>query len=89
MLKPNLPLTGVYRLPLEQYKLAKGDQVRLILEATDYRGDRPGKSSQSETVILQITDEGGIMAALSETDRHAFDQINVLIQRQTQTGGLK
>jgi hypothetical protein len=88
-LKPKLPLAGVYRLPLDQFKLAKGDQVRLILEATDYRGDDPGKSAKSDPVVLQITDETGILAALSETDRHAYDQMNVLIQRQTQTGGLK
>ena len=88
-LKPKLPLVGVYRLPLDQFKLAKGDQVRLILEATDYRGDDPGKSTKSDPVVLQITDETGILAALSETDRHAYDQMNVLIQRQTQTGGLK
>ena len=89
VLKPNLPLTGTYRLALDQFKLVKGDQVRLIVEATDYRGDLPGKSTKSDPVVLQITDEGGIMAALSETDRHAYDQMNVLIQRQTQTGGLK
>lgn len=89
VLKNKLPLAGTYRLSLDQFKLAKGDQVRLVLEATDYRGDQAGKSTKSDPVILQITDEGGIMAALSETDRHAFDQMNVLIQRQTQTGGLK
>ena len=88
-LKQSLPLKGAYRLPLDQFQLAKGDQVRLILEATDYRGAQPGKSAQGAPVVLQITDEGGIMAALSETDRHAYDQMNVLIQRQTQTGGLK
>jgi hypothetical protein len=89
VLKQNLPLTGTYRLPLDQFKLVKGDQVRLILEATDYRGDQPGKSTKADPIVLQITDEGGIMAALSETDRHAYEQMNVLIQRQTQTGGLK
>jgi hypothetical protein len=89
VLKPDLPFTGTYRLPLDQFKLAKGDQVKLTLEATDYRGDQPGKSTKSDPVILQITDEGGIMAALSETDRHAYEQMNTLIQRQSQTGGLK
>ncbi|HEV2969385.1 MAG TPA: DUF4175 family protein [Pirellulales bacterium] len=89
LLKPNLPLAGAYRLPLDQFKLAKGDQVKLTLEATDFRGDQPGKSTKSDPVVLQITDEGGIMAALSETDRHAYEQMNTLIQRQSQTGGLK
>jgi hypothetical protein len=89
VLKPDLPFTGTYRLSLDQFKLAKGDQVKLTLEATDYRGDQPGKATKSDPVILQITDEGGIMAALSETDRHAYEQMNTLIQRQSQTGGLK
>jgi hypothetical protein len=89
VLTQDLPLTGAYRLPLDQFKLAKGDQVKLILEATDYRGDQPGKATKSDPVILQITDESGIMAAMSETDRHAYEQMNTLIQRQSQTGGLK
>jgi hypothetical protein len=89
VLTQDLPLSGTYRLPLDQFKLAKGDQVKLTLEATDYRGDQPGKATKSDPVILQITDESGIMAALSETDRHAYEQMNTLIQRQSQTGGLK
>ncbi len=89
ILKQDLPLAGTYRLPLDQFKLAKGDQVKLTLEATDYRGDQPGKATKSDPLILQITDESGIMAAMSETDRHAYEQMNTLIQRQSQTGGLK
>jgi uncharacterized protein DUF4175 len=89
ILKQELPLAGTYRLPLDQFKLAKGDQVKLTLEATDYRGDQPGKATKSDPLILQITDESGIMAAMSETDRHAYEQMNTLIQRQSQTGGLK
>ncbi len=89
ILRSKLPLTGVYRLPLEPYKLAKGDQLRVTLEATDYRGDLPGETTKSEPLVLQITDLSGIMAALSDTDRHAYEQMNLLIQRQSQTGGLK
>ncbi len=89
VLHASLPLKGTYRLPLDQYKLAKGDQVRLLVDATDYRGDAPGKTTTSEPLLLQVTDESGIMAALSETDRHAYEQMNILIQRQSQTGGLK
>ncbi len=89
VLRPKLPLTGTYRLALDQYKLVKGDELRVYILATDYRGDAEGKTTTSEPLVLQITDESGIMAALSETDRHAYEQMNVLIQRQTQTGGLK
>jgi hypothetical protein len=89
ILKQDLPFAGTYRLPLDQFKLAKGDQVKLTLEATDYRGNQPGKATKSDPLILQITDESGIMSAMSETDRHAYEQMNTLIQRQSQTGGLK
>jgi hypothetical protein len=92
---PNEPVarpktkSGVYRLPLSTLKLVKGDQVKVTLEATDYRGDQPGKTTKSDPLVLQITDESGIMAALGETDLRAAHQMDLLIQRQTQTGGLK
>ena len=80
---------GVYRLPLSQFKLAKGDVLRVTLEAIDYRGDDPGKATRSDPVVLQITDESGIMTALGETDLRAAHQLDLLIQRQSQTGGSK
>ena len=86
---PQIPYSGVFHLPLSTLKLVKGDQVKVTLEATDYRGDQPGKTTKSEPLVLQITDESGIMAALGETDLRAAHQMDVLIQRQTQTGGLK
>jgi len=89
LVRPMIPKSGVYRLPLSTLKLVKGDQLKLTLEATDYRGDQPGKTTKSDPLVLQITDESGIMAALGETDLRAAHQMDVLIQRQTQTGGLK
>ncbi len=88
-LRGKLPLKGTYQLALEPYKLAKGDQARIIVEATNYRGDLAGATSRSEPIILQITDLSGVLAALSDTDRQAYEQMNQLIQRQSQTGGLK
>jgi len=89
ILRPKLPYNGVYRLPLDQFKLAKGDVLRVTLEAIDYRGDDPGKPTRSDPVVLQITDESGIMTALGETDLRAAHQLDLLIQRQSQTGGSK
>ena len=89
LVRPKIPYSGVYHLPLSTLKLVKGDQLKLTLEATDYRGDQPGKTTKSDPLVLQITDESGIMAALGETDLRAAHQMDVLIQRQTQTGGLK
>ena len=65
-----------------QFKLVKGDQLRVTLEAIDYRGDMPGKPTRSEPLLLNITDESGIMSALSETDLRAAHQMDLLIQRQ-------
>ncbi|HEX3997629.1 MAG TPA: hypothetical protein VHX65_03665 [Pirellulales bacterium] len=89
LVPPKIPSTGIYHLPLSTLNLVKGDQVKVTLLATDYRGDQPGKTTKCEPLVLQITDESGIMAALGETDLRAAHQMDVLIQRQTQTGGLK
>jgi hypothetical protein len=89
LVRPKIPYSGVYLLPLSTLKVVKGDQVKLTLEATDYRGDQPGKTTKCDPLVLQITDESGIMAALGETDLRAAHQMDILIQRQTQTGGLK
>jgi hypothetical protein len=69
-------------------KLVKGDQVKLTLEAVDYRGpSREGKASQSDPVVLQVTDEEGIYAAMSETDRETARQYETMIERQLEVGG--
>ena len=68
-------------------KLLKGDQVKLILEAVDYRGpSREGKASQSDPVVLQVTDEEGIYEAMSETDRETAKQYETMIERQLEVG---
>jgi hypothetical protein len=69
-------------------KLLKGDQVKLTLEAVDYRGpSREGKASQSDSVVLQVTDEEGIYEAMSETDRETARQYETMIERQLEVGG--
>ena len=69
-------------------KLVKGDQVKLTLEAVNYRGpSREGKASQSDPVVLQVTDEEGIYEAMSETDRETARQYETMIERQLEVGG--
>ena len=63
-----LTLRGRFVLDLAPLALAKGDQVRVTLEAVDYRGDGPGASAQSEPIVFQVTDESGILAGLVEAD---------------------
>lgn len=58
------PLYCRYRLDLSKYDLEKGDQVRLTVEADDYRG--PGADvgvGLSEPLVLEVSDAAGVLAA--------------------------
>jgi len=66
--------------------LRKGDQVKLTLRATDYRGRRPGKSALCDPLVFEITDEQGILANMLEADRHSAQQLRVMIERQLGIG---
>ena len=78
---------GKYAFDLKPLKLNKGDEVRVSLEATDYRGTAAGKTAASEPVVLQVTDESGILAGLSESDEKSAQQLDLIIQRQLGIGG--
>ena len=84
-----LPLEGSVRVPLAAFGLKKGDQVRVTLTATDYRGPGKGQTSSSEPIVLDITDESGILAALSETDERSAKQLETIIERQLGVGGTR
>ena len=77
------------RVPLAALGLRKGDQVRVTLTATDYRGSGKGQTSSSEPIMLDITDESGILAALSETDERSAKQLETIIERQLGVGGTR
>lgn len=80
----------VYRqflIDLSSLDLRLDDQVRLELEATDFRGNQTGKSSKSEVVILNVTDERGVYAAMQESDQRTAQQLNDIIQRHLGIGG--
>jgi hypothetical protein len=78
-------------VPLAGLKLAKGDRVKLTLEATDYRGEneqvRPAGTVQaSEPLVLEISDESGVLAAITEADPRSEEQLNEIIKRQLGIG---
>ena len=87
--KASLPWKGTYKLDLASLKLAKGDQVRLTLEVTDYRGATPGQSAVSEPLVLHVTDESGVLAAISESDERSARQLDAIIKRQLGIGESK
>jgi hypothetical protein len=66
--------------------LSKGDQLKLTFEAIDYRGSLAGKSALSEPLILHVTDERGVLAAMVEADERSARQLDAIIQRQLGIG---
>ena len=85
-----LPLVGKFPLRLAQLKLktplAKGDRVKLVLEIVDFRGDQPGASFFSDPLHLEISDEAGVLAAISEADPKSEERLTDIIKRQLGIG---
>ena len=69
-----LAAAGKFAAPLSPLKLAKGDRVKITLEVTDYRGENDagparGHDLSSEPLVLEISDESGVLAAISRGRR--------------------
>ena len=82
VLSDRLPLMGSHTLALQTWSVQKGDQVTLMLEVVDDRGDLPGSSSFSDPLRLQLSDEHGVISAISGMDEQSEQQLSELIQRQ-------
>lgn len=78
--QPQRTLSGNYRLDLEPFGLEKGDELKLTLEAFDYRGEAPPQSNFSEPLVMKITDLQGILAALGEGDEKAAADLGTIIE---------
>jgi hypothetical protein len=83
---PKKLVQGTFPLELSPLKLVKGDQLRVTFEAVDYRGTLMGKSALSEPLVLQVTDERGVLAAMVEADERSARQLDAIIQRQLGIG---
>lgn len=75
-----------YAISLDALNLQKGDQVKIVLEAIDYRGESQGQSAFSDPLILNVTDVSGVLAAMSETDERSARQLDAIIRRQLGIG---
>jgi hypothetical protein len=73
---------GQYELDLTPLQLSKGDQLKLTLETIDYRGSLPGRSYLTEPLLLEVSDEAGVLAAITEADEQSEKQLNEAIQQQ-------
>lgn len=84
-----LPLEGVATVKLAGLGLQQGDQVRLVVRAVDYRGDAAGQQAESEPILLDVTDERGILAGLLESDERSLEQLDAIIDRELTVGGAR
>jgi|GEM_PF-1284328 len=87
--REQLPLQGTMPVKLDPLGLEVGDQVRLTVRAVDYRGGAAGQETESEPIVLDVTDERGILAALTETDERSVEQIDAIIDRELTVGGVR
>lgn len=84
-----LPLDGVATVKLAGLGLQPGEQVRLVVRAVDYRGDAAGQKAESEPILLDVTDERGILAGLLESDARSLEQLDAIIDRELTVGGAR
>ncbi len=85
--QPQKELSGRYALDLSRFQLSPGDELKVSLEAFDYRGDFPEQSSISEPLILKVTDERGFRLGLNSADERSNEIIEKAIN--TITGDTK
>jgi hypothetical protein len=86
-----LPLDASFTLSLSPLKLTKGDRLRITLEVCDYRGENDagqptGEKYQSDPLVLEISDESGVLAAISEADERSEQRLTDIIKRQLGIG---
>ena len=87
--QPQTVVRGDYVVDLSSLGLSKGDEIKVTLEAFDYRGDLESKSSVSEPLVFQVTDREGIIASLLESDEKSARQLDASIQRELGIGESK
>jgi hypothetical protein len=67
--------------------LQKGDFVRVVVEAVDYRGATPGQPATSAPIDLTVTDENGVLEALQASESQAAQELQAIIEEQLRVGG--
>ena len=82
-----LPAAGTFTVPLSDLGLRKGDFVRVVVEAVDYRGTTPGQTAASAPIDLTVTDENGVLEALQASESQAAQELQAIIEEQLRVGG--
>lgn len=80
--QPQHNLRDQVRIPLSAYELVKGDDVKVSLRVSDWRGALPGQSAETEPVQFSVTDLSGILTQTGEEDRKSAKQLEEILQRE-------
>jgi hypothetical protein len=78
--QPMRELSGRYVLSLKELAVQPGDDLKVTLEAFDYRGEFAPESSLSEPFVLKVTDEAGFWQGMSLTDERSLNNVNEMIR---------
>ena len=65
--------------------LKKGDRLKVVLIAQDDRGG-PGETFRSEPIIIEISDDLGVLSAVGESDPQAAQRIDEILKRELGIG---
>jgi hypothetical protein len=80
---------GQIAIPLSAYELIKGDEVKVVLEVTDWRGEMAGQNGMGEPITFNVTDLNGILAQTGEEDKKSAKQLDEILRRELGIGGEK
>ena len=78
---------GQIGIPLSPYELAKGDEVKIVLEVTDWRGNSAGQTGTGEAITFNVTDLNGIFVQTGEEDKKSAKQLDEILRRELGIGG--
>ena len=85
--QPQTILRGQVAVPLSPYELMKGDEVKVTLEVTDWRGDLVGQKGLGEPITFSVTDLNGILAQTGDEDKKTAKQLDEILRRELGIGG--
>jgi hypothetical protein len=87
--QPQTIVRGQVAIPLSPYELQKGDEVKVTLEAVDWRGSIPGQKGLGEAVTFNVTDLNGVLAQTGDEDKKTAKQLDEILRRELGIGGDK
>jgi hypothetical protein len=86
LLPDRLPFKAEQALELSSLNLVKGDRLKLTMEITDFRGNSAGQTYLADPLVLEVSDESGVLAAISEADPKLGEGFTDVINKQTGSG---